>query len=436
VKRIFTSQHFLSLTGNVLASLIGFMSLLVLTRVLSSANMGEWLVYVTAFTFADMLRSGLIHVALIQRYTKSKDPSVSGSAWVISLGVTAVISFVCYCSSYIFTDSIRQLHLSTFVHYFPVLFFVSLPYNIALWIQQAENRFASVLYLRLFMSTPLFIVVVCGLISPFRVQDLIEAQIICYAIASAAAITLRWTRVRSIFKANKETIRDLLQFGKYSTGTLICNNLLKSSDTILISFYLGPSAVAAYNLPYKLIELIEIPLRSAVATSLPQLSRYSQEKNFVKVQQIFNQHTGLVSMAIMPLVILCLLSANEFMLLAGGKQYAMSANIFRIFALYSLLLPLDRFIGITLDSIGKPQLNLLKVSLMVVMNVTSNIIVLELFNSVLPVAVTTIFTICCGILFGAFILNKIFPFSGKAIFTSGLYLFTNRIYKLKHVKVS
>lgn len=398
--------------------------------------MGKWLLYVTIFTFADMLRSGVVHVALIQMYANKKDATVSGSAWLISLCLTVIISFSCYSVYYLLPNYIHQLHLISFILYFPVLFCASLPYTIALWIQQAENKFNCVLYIRLFLSIPVFAFISSGLIYPFDVQLLIKAHIFFHSVASLMAIIFGWTNIRSIIKAKIETIKALLQFGKYSMGTLICSNLLKSADTFLISWYLGPTAVAAYSLPYKLIELIEIPLRSIVATSLPGLSAFSQQKNFTKVQQIFNENTGLLSIAIVPLVMVGFLSADELIALTGGKQYAaISADIFRVFALYSLLLPLDRFIGITLDSISKPHLNLVKVLLMVLVNITGNIIVLELFNSPLPVAFTTLLTTCCGITFGIFALNKTFPFNGKKMLGSGYQLILSSIYKSIYTKV-
>jgi O-antigen/teichoic acid export membrane protein len=434
VKRIFTNRHFLSLAANIFTSFISFLSILLLARVLSPADMGEWLLYVTIFTFADMLRSGLVHVPFIQMYANNKDVSVCGSAWVISMGVTATASIICYSFSVLCPAYIQQLHLGSFAYYFPVLFIASLPYNIGLWLQQAENNFNQVLNLRLLMSIPFFIVIVFGLTFPFDVHYLIKAHILCYTFASTTSILSGWSNLWSVFKATQEKVKILLGFGKYSTGTLICSNLLKSSDTILISWYLGPTAVAAYNLPYKLIELIEIPLRSVVATSLPQLSTYSQQKNFTKVQQMFNEHTGLLSIVIVPFVILILFFASELVVMAGGKQYVISANIFRVFAIYSLLLPLDRFIGVTLDSIGKPHLNLLKVLLMVVMNVAGSLFVLEFFKSPLLVAAITILTTCCGIAFGIFILNKFFPFSGKQVLMSGYQLILNSINKLTHAK--
>lgn len=52
-------------------------------------------------------------------------------------------------------------------------------------------------------------------------------------------------------------------------GTMVGANLLRSSDTFLIGAFLGGEAVAIFNIPLKLFELVEIPLRSFAATALP-----------------------------------------------------------------------------------------------------------------------------------------------------------------------
>ena len=49
------------------------------------------------------------------------------------------------------------------------------------------------------------------------------------------------------------------------------------------------------------------------------------------------------------------------LLLLGGGAYAEAAAPFRWFLLYALLLPLDRFLGLALDALGRPHLNTVKV---------------------------------------------------------------------------
>jgi O-antigen/teichoic acid export membrane protein len=54
---------------------------------------------------------------------------------------------------------------------------------------------------------------------------------------------------KHITKATSETNRTLLDFGKYTTFTLIGTNLLRSADTLIISLSpMGSAAVALYSI--------------------------------------------------------------------------------------------------------------------------------------------------------------------------------------------
>jgi O-antigen/teichoic acid export membrane protein len=89
----------------------------------------------------------------------------------------------------------------------------------------------------------------------------------------------------NITKATSETNRTLLDFGKYTTFTLIGTNLLRSADTLIISLSQWKSAaVALYSIPLKLTELQQIPLRSFVATAFPKMSKASLHNQIDEVK--------------------------------------------------------------------------------------------------------------------------------------------------------
>jgi O-antigen/teichoic acid export membrane protein len=233
--------------------------------------------------------------------------------------------------------------------------------------------------------------------------------------------------VQSIGNANLATIKKLLSFGKYTMGTLIGTNLLKSTDTFMITWFLGPAALAAYHLPYKLIELVEIPLRSLAAIFLPQAVKQTKDHNLVVVKNLFYQYTALLTIVLLPVGLMMFLFAEEMIIVLGGATYASSANIFRCFVIYSLLLPLDRFLGMTLDILHRPHLNSVKVCLMVVINMTGNLIAIHFFASPLLVAAGTIVTIAGGVMIGWFILKRILSIQvnellHRGYFTMGQYI--------------
>ena len=126
------------------------------------------------------------------------------------------------------------------------------------------------------------------------------------------------------------------------------------------------------------------------------------------------------------------------MILISGFQYLNQdivgfdiIALVQILSVYGLLLPIDRMTGIGLDSINKPNINALKVMVMLGANIIGDVIAVFVFNSLEFVAISTLVFTSIGIGFGSYFLNKEFKISFIEIFNSA-----NRFYITLWSKVS
>jgi len=261
------------------------------------------------------------------------------------------------------------------------------------------------------------------------------------AITSAVCIVAGWDGFRHIKRATKETNRVLLDFGKYTTFTLIGTNLLRSVDTLIISLSpLGTAAVALYSIPMKLTELQQIPLRSFVATAFPKMSKVSIQGSVKEVRDIFYTYSGAMSYLFIFISLFTFIFAEFFVLLLGGNQYLgtdpvtgfNTVTIVRIFSVYGLLLPIDRMTGVCLDSINRPGINFIKVTYMVIANIIGDLIAIFLFKSLALVAVASIVFTVIGIWVGFYYLNKELSLEYRLIFSSGIDFYKSMYFKFKN----
>ena len=164
-------------------------------------------------------------------------------------------------------------------------------------------------------------------------------------------------------------------------------------------------------------------------TAYPRMSKMSKEGNTEGLRKIFYGYAGVITLLFIPVAIIGFIFAGPLVLFLGGDEYRDSLplliTIMRIFTIYSVLLPYDRFTGVVLDSINKPNLNLNKVIIMAAANIIGDIICVFVFNSLEMVAVVTVIFTLIGILIGQYYLVKNIRVKIYPVFQEGLHFFRN-----------
>lgn len=439
IKKILQEKNFQSLAGNMLTAGFGFLNFLVLARTFDKDIFGEWVLYLTAATFVEMFRFGITRTALIRFLagaTGEDQKKLIGSNWMIGLVVSVFIAIILYANLLIFPQKIEDSGFVLFFKWYPLLAFLNLPFNNALTILQAKQSFDKIFVVKLLNSGLFFV----GLFVNFLWLQLDLIYIIWYhliisAVVSVFTMVFNWDGIRYLFHAGKEQNKTILNFGKYTTITLIGTNLLKSADTFIIALSpLGVTAVALYSIPLKLIEILQIPLRSFVATAFPKMSKASIQNDLKMVRYYFYSYSGSITILFIPIVLVCFFASDLFVLILGGEKYlgidpdtgASASIIFKVFAIYGILLPIDRLTGIGLDSINKPKKNFYKIIFMVLANIIGDLVAVFVFESLLAVAVVTIFFTLIGLVIGYYYLHKEVDLKFKLIFIEGWKVYSNK----------
>jgi len=433
LKKIVREDNFLSLTGNVVIAILGLGSFALLARSLSLEIFGEWVLFIAAGSFVEMFRFGITNTGLI-RYLSGADASsrvkLIGSNALIGFGTTVLIAIILILINTFFNESINNSGYGLFFKWYPLLAFLNLPWNNALVVLQADRKYGRILVIKAINSGFFFMVILVNFyFLDLTLTQLVIAMIIINAITSMVSIIAGWDGTKHITNACVETNKTLLNFGKYTTFTLIGTNLLRSADVLIISLSpLGSAAVALYSIPLKLTELQQIPLRSFVATAFPKMSKASVHHKIEEVKDLFYTYAGALTYLFVFISLFTFVFAEFFVILLSGNQYLGTdpvtgfnvVNIVRVFSIYGLLLPIDRMTGIGLDSINKPNINAIKVLFMVIANVAGDLIAIFVFKSLILVAVASIIFTLIGIWLGMYFLNKELTLSYKEIFSSGI----------------
>jgi O-antigen/teichoic acid export membrane protein len=444
IKRLFLERNILSLSGNLVFAALGFVSFLILARSMSQADFGSFCLYLTAATFIDLFRFGLTRSAIVRYLAGAKGEErlhFLGSNTLIGLVLIAILSVIIYATLWIGYDAIEE---SGFIHFFiwyPVLAIANLSWNNAVSHMQSYQGFGRIMVIRV-MNVVIFLgfLILNKIFWQYGITAIIIANIVANLIPSIWSFANKWDGGIYLFKAKKYATNKILNFGKFSVGTMIGSSLLRSADTVIIGLapILGPVGVAQYVIPLKLTEVIEIPLRSFMATAFPKLSKASIEKRFKDWKNIFNTYTGAISLIYIPFTLFLFIFAKEIVLILGGDTYKENIEtltiIARIFAIYGLLLPLDRTTGVALDSLEMPKKNFHKVIFMASANIIGDLIAVFVFESIVLVAVVTIINTLIGMLMGYYYLHQKTPIQFASIYKNGLNFYIDLYKKYKSGK--
>ena len=203
---------------------------------------------------------------------------------------------------------------------------------------------------------------------------------------------------------------------------------------------LGASGVALYAIPFKLVDLISIPLNAFVATASPKMSKAYISGQIQNFKRILFTYTGAVSFLFVPVVIGSAIFSRPFLTFLAGtgyeNEFATMTGILYTILIYGLILPFDRFTGIALDSSEMPNINALKVYVMLSLNIAGNAIAIFVYNSLVMVAAVSVLFTVAGMWIGWYYLKKSFSLNPMGIYYEGISFYKKLFISIRSFNIS
>lgn len=435
----FRNKQFLSLLGNLVSAFFNLLSFMILVRILPTLDdFGQWVIFTATYNILDQIRTGLLQSGIIKFYTGADIETarkVAGAAWHISLLVTigyVALSVIGYFAAYPFLTG--PWHL--FMIWLGILTLLSLPMNFASWVLQAENRFNEIVYIRVSQNGS-FVVLLALLwwFNQVSLANVLYAYCGSMAISSIYCLLRRWTGIRNIVFRTKEQALELYRFGRLIIGSMVSSSLINYTNNLVILKMLGAANVALFSIPQKFMEVIEIILRSFVATAQPTLSAAANRGDKQAVAIAFCRYTGTVTLLIIPFIIGMLIFTEPLIIILAKGNYLGATAVVRITLITAILWPLDRFNGVTLDMMGLAHVNFYKNILKLILNAIFAVVLVLIFPNIISVALATLLHIIFAIGYGYYIMKKHMDVHLKDLWHYGWIEFNilvKKTLKLKH----
>lgn len=419
---LFRNKQFHSLLGNLVTASLNVLTFAMLVRMLSLEDFGAWVIFITTYNILDQIRTGLLQSGVIKFYTgvdSDTAKKVAGAGWYISLLLTSfyiLASGIVYFAAYdLFDDTWHQ-----FLMWLGFVTLFSLPMNFATWILQAQYRFDKIIWIRIAQNGTYFVMVALLWISDMvSLSNVLLVYVASFVIASIYCMVQRWTAIRTVGARTREHSLQLYHFGKMIIGSNVSSSLISYTNNMVILTMLGQAKVALFSIPQKFIEVIEIVLRSFVATAQPTLSAAANRGDKAAVAAAYCRYTGTVTLLVIPAIVAMLIFTEPLIIILASKDYLGSAPVVRIVLACAVLWPIDRFNGVTLDMIGVPGTNFFKNISKMVLNIFLATAFVWLFPDIKAVAFAIVVHVTYAVVLGHYMLSKHLDIPVKMIWRYG-----------------
>ncbi len=420
----FDNKHFLVLLGNGMLSLVGFALAALLFHSLPMADVGIWFFVQSIIAFCEAGRYGFLSTATVKFYAGT-DPerarTVLGSVWFLAILLTGIVVAV-NLSLMAFIPHEHNDELALCIRWVGITFIATLPSDVISWRLQADERYNTLLWFRILNSgCSVISFTALVLMDKMTLENAFLFNFLTNFVTSLVGILFNLAGIRTLVHRTKECIWELVHYGKFTLGTTSGSILLGNADTWIINFMLGPASVAIYNLSMRLMALIEMPLRSFAVTGMSSMAIAYNSDNLPMVTHIFKKYSGMLTIVFIPMAVAAFLLGDVAIGLLGGPDYinTEAANVYKLAMFISIIYPIERLNGITLDIIHMTKINFYKVIIMVALKIAGDFAGLAFFNNVYGIVFSILIVHLTALIFGNYQLQKHLNYSIPGILSTG-----------------
>ncbi len=377
-------HHFLAILGQGTTQGFALLSLLILLRLISVEAYGIWAMYLAILSVAEMARAGFVQNGMVSfmQAEPDQDKRIIGSAYLLNIGLGillwGVVALICMPLS-VWWSAPQLTELGLWYGLFMVclggLRFLE-------YVQIARREFGGVVIGNVVYGggqTAVLLGMILTGYKPMLVQ-LLWLQALMAALGAATV----WVLKRKLFtfgKPSLDWIKQLADYGRFVLGTNVGSMLLQRVDTFMIGFFLGPVALAPYNVAMRLTNYLEVPLRGLSTSTFPKVGRVWKKEGKNASARLHDWTIAQMLALTIPVCVVMAAGAEWLVWLMAGDGYEESVMLLRVLLLFALIKPWGRMFGTTLDAIGYPRLNFRLVWLGLAVNVLCNLLLIPLMGA-------------------------------------------------------
>ena len=336
-----------------MVTVLQFITLAVLARLLSPADFGLMGMTMVVISFAQAFADMGLSNAIIQRQDVEED-HLSSFFWINAF--SGIVLFACVL---LFRPIVilyfKQPSLSNYLLFAAFIFLITPVGQIFTALLRKQLKFKILSKIEIACTTVYSVTAIGFALAKFGVLSLIFGQLVQSLFALIIYfIIFRKTWLPRFHLSIKE-IKSYFSFGFFQMGERVVNYIRANIDYIIIGRFLGPEALGFYTLAYQIITFPMSKINPIITrVAFPVFSKVQHDNDLMR--KGYCKVISFLSMISFPLLAGMFVIATEFITLVYGAKWEPSIIIVQIFCLVGMIWSLCDPIGSVLLSKGRADI--------------------------------------------------------------------------------
>ncbi len=390
---------------------LGFIITVLLGRYLGAGDLGLYRMASTIYGIAMLVAAIGIPAAMIKYVAEFKDDRTkfnqivsSGIITSLFLGIGFVALF--YFSSGLFAEIFNMPGLSGLLKILSPVFPFALVGGALLGLLNGLREMKKYAAATIIQSFLMVVITVALIYYGFGVAG----AVIGVVLASVGyCLFLIWTTRKYFgitFSNYIQTTKKMLKFGAQIFGANAINMINYQADTLLIGYFLTATDVGHYAVAVGLSRFFWIIPQAVQTITYPTTSEYWTKNNHAALQKMIAKSMKNTACVLLPIGLGVGFFARDIITFIFGEEF-----IYAVLPLQILLIgtsingSTSRAIGGSLSAVGRPDLDLKKVSISALSNIILNILLIPYFG-IVGAAIATAVSLSITSALGMFLIIK------------------------------
>lgn len=370
-----TTISFFSQFGS---AFIIFLIFTLAARQLGGESFGTFVLFLAILNTVGVFVDFGIDGAVEKRISEGNGSNVLTSALIVKLGLIVIVSvfllvFRRTLNAYIGTDLTIWIIIVLFTQQFARVFVKSL--NGELRVGEAEFV--------LFMGKAMFAIL--GLIA-IQVHSEVNSLIVSYWVGWI--VVLAWAGIRQrtpLGTVRHDMLLSIYEYAKYNfIASVLSNRIYSWIDVLIIGIFLSSSAVAAYELAWRVAGVIMLLPRAIGIAIFPQFSDWAASGSLEKVENSLPTAFFGALFLVIPAIGGVYVLSEQLMNIIFGPEFVIASGALVVLTIGKIPEALNGISGRAISGLDKPRYSAIAGTVLVIINVVLNVILISYLARIGP----------------------------------------------------